>query len=89
MEIKRRTATGWTDFQPNKSKTHCDVCGDKLWINPGNEKYCNGNWKECKPKGEILEGKEAEKFLQDYEKEIGREAFLKEVEEKIGITKAN
>ena len=45
MKIYRRTKGGWTDHnQPNKSDTHCDKCGDKLWVNPSGGLYCNGRW---------------------------------------------
>lgn len=46
--INRRTATGWTQPEENKSTTHCDICGEKLWMGPSGKPYCNGNWKECK-----------------------------------------
>ena len=52
--IYRRTETGWTDHnQKNKGingKHNCDICGEKLWVNPGGGVYCNGNWTGCKPK---------------------------------------
>ena len=32
----------WSDTKyDNKGKTHCDMCGKKLWINPGGGIYCN------------------------------------------------
>lgn len=40
MMISRRTKTGWRRYK-NKSKTRCDVCGNKLWIGPSRMVYCN------------------------------------------------
>ena len=53
MTIYRRTKTGWTDRLENKSQTHCDICKDRLWVNPDGEPYCNGNWKACTPKASL------------------------------------
>ena len=52
MLIYRRTSAGWSNREKNKSKSHCDKCGQVLWVNPGGGVYCNGadneNGKECK-----------------------------------------
>lgn len=26
---------------PNKSRFHCDLCHERLWMNPGGGIYCN------------------------------------------------
>ena len=41
--VKGNTNIGrWADNQyQNKGKIHCDMCGDKLWVNPGGGIYCN------------------------------------------------
>ena len=31
---------GWRR-RKNKSKEVCDICGARLWISPGGDKYCN------------------------------------------------
>lgn len=43
LPIRTRPGNGWWKDVDNKSKTHCDYCGEKLWINPGGNVYCN-NW---------------------------------------------
>lgn len=50
MNISIRTKRGWKANIKNENNTHCDRCGEKLWISPSDEIYCNGNWKECKKK---------------------------------------
>ena len=50
MKIYRRLKTGWSETVENKSISHCDICGEKLWMNPGGGIYCNGNWDGCEPK---------------------------------------
>jgi len=55
MKVYRRTAIGWSKVVNNKSKTHCDKCGLRLWINPGGGIYCNGNWIGCNEKGVLNE----------------------------------
>ncbi len=41
MKIAKRLKHGWTPTMQNKSKTHCDDCGARLWIAPHNGIYCN------------------------------------------------
>jgi len=56
MKIYRRLKEGWSDHGlENKSKTHCDICGEKLWANPSGGIYCNGNWKGCEYPKEYME----------------------------------
>lgn len=46
IKIAVRTKDGWTTAS-NKSKDHCDGCGETLWVSPSGDKYCNGNWVKC------------------------------------------
>lgn len=42
LTIAKRTERGWTDYQPNKSKTNCDDCGARLYVAPdGKTLYCD------------------------------------------------
>ena len=51
MKINRRARIGWIAKQENRSKTHCDICGEKLWVAPdGKTVYCNTAWDKCRPK---------------------------------------
>lgn len=47
MKISRRKKGGWTSWVVNFSKTHCDGCGERLWVNPGGNKYCEGRGSAC------------------------------------------
>lgn len=47
MKIYRRLKEGWSKLVNNKSKSHCDLCGEALWVNPGGGAYCNGKWEGC------------------------------------------
>lgn len=38
-----RPGNGFWKKVENRSKTHCDYCGQQLWVNPGGGIYCN-NW---------------------------------------------
>jgi hypothetical protein len=40
MKIKQRIAGGWTSRE-NKQPELCDVCGNRLWIDPGGGIYCD------------------------------------------------
>ena len=35
-----RTKKGWKEVN-NKEKYVCDMCGDRLWITPGGNLYCD------------------------------------------------
>jgi len=50
ITIVYRTALGWSAPVLNSSKTHCDRCGEKLWVSPAKERYCNGNGTKCEVK---------------------------------------
>lgn len=42
MKIAKRTATGWTPYQPNTDKLKCDDCQARLYIAPdGKTLYCD------------------------------------------------
>lgn len=42
MKIAKRLVNGWSDYQPNKQKYHCDDCGAGLYVAPdGKTKYCD------------------------------------------------
>lgn len=41
IEIRTRPGNGFWREVTNKRKTHCDICGEKLWVNPGGGVYCN------------------------------------------------
>ena len=43
LSIRTRRGNGWWKEVENHSKTHCDICGERLWVNPGGNPYCN-NW---------------------------------------------
>lgn len=48
MNINIRIKGGWKANIKNKSKSHCDRCGSKLWVAPDNKTiYCNGDFKQC------------------------------------------
>lgn len=49
MKISRRTKDGWIKAE-NVNKSVCDQCGDKLWVAPSGEPYCDGKGIECQPK---------------------------------------
>lgn len=51
IKIYRRLASGWSERVKNQSRSHCDVCQQPLWVNPGGEPYCNGGWNACQPGG--------------------------------------
>ncbi len=57
MKISRRLKTGgWSKWENNKSKTHCDVCGEPLFVSPAGDRYCDGGAKGCESKEpELLE----------------------------------
>jgi hypothetical protein len=41
LSIRTRRGNGWWKEVENRSKTHCDICGERLWVNPGGAPYCN------------------------------------------------
>lgn len=52
VKIYRRLGNHeWSERVNNESHTNCDFCGEKLWINPGGDLYCEGFGIACVPKG--------------------------------------
>lgn len=44
IQIAKRTFAGWTPYRDNKSHTHCDDCGERLYVAPdGKTLYCDKN----------------------------------------------
>ena len=40
MKIYLRIPKGWSHKVLNRGKETCDLCGAKLWVDPGNRPYC-------------------------------------------------
>lgn len=56
IKIYRRLSPNtWSQRVNNKSHSNCDVCGEKLWINPGGDLYCDGFGEKCQELKQVSE----------------------------------